>query len=284
MSFASTTPTAAPRSRRSTGIASLAAAAAFACAATGAAAAFTGMPTASGAELTGVDAEQALFAATAVSSRATEQRASRDTTRTAAPTAKTATVNAPALAGPVAATYGQVSVSAVAKPKPKPVYVPPPAPVAAQTQTQTQTQAPAAATQAPAATQAAAPKAPAAPATSGGSTSAYAGAGAALGLGPAAQAVYSAIRSTFGITNIGGYRAGDGGDHGTGRAVDVMITSSGQGDAVASYAIANMGRFGITYVIWQQRIWLAGSGGWRAMEDRGSPTQNHMDHVHISVG
>ena len=63
-----------------------------------------------------------------------------------------------------------------------------------------------------------------------------------------------------------------------------MISSAGQGDAVASYAIANMGRFGITYVIWQQRIWLAGSGGWRAMEDRGSATANHFDHVHISVG
>jgi hypothetical protein len=33
-------------------------------------------------------------------------------------------------------------------------------------------------------------------------------------------------------------------------------------------------------VIWRQRI---NSGtGWRAMEDRGSITQNHYDHVHVS--
>lgn len=116
-----------------------------------------------------------------------------------------------------------------------------------------------------------------------GSTTAYAAAGAALGLVPTAAAVYSAIRSTFGITNIGGYRPGDWGDHGTGHAVDVMITSAGQGDAVASFAIANAGRLRIKYVIWQQRIWMPSTGVWRMMEDRGSPTQNHMDHVHISV-
>ena len=120
-------------------------------------------------------------------------------------------------------------------------------------------------------------------APSGGSATAYAAAGAALGLVPSAAAVYSAVRSTFGITNIGGLRPGDWGDHGTGHAVDVMITSSAQGDAVAAYALANAGRFGIKYVIWQQRIWMPSTGVWRLMEDRGSPTQNHMDHVHISV-
>lgn len=120
-------------------------------------------------------------------------------------------------------------------------------------------------------------------AAAGGSTTAYAAAGAALGLSPSAIAVYSAIRSTFGITNIGGLRPGDWGDHGTGHAVDVMITSSGQGDAVAGYAIANAGRLNIKYVIWQQRIWMPSTGSWKLMADRGSPTQNHMDHVHISV-
>ena len=100
---------------------------------------------------------------------------------------------------------------------------------------------------------------------------------------PAAAAVYSAVRSTFGITNIGGMRPGDWGDHGTGHAIDVMITSSGQGDAVANYILANAGAFGIKYVIWQQRIWMPSTGSWKLMEDRGSPTQNHMDHVHISV-
>ncbi|MDT0213187.1 hypothetical protein Q9R29_04745 [Rothia sp. ARF10] len=101
------------------------------------------------------------------------------------------------------------------------------------------------------------------------------------GLGDNASKVCSAVRSNFGITNIGGFRAGAG-DHGAGKAVDVMVTGS-RGDSVAAWAIDNMNRYNITYVIWKQRIWMAGSSGWRAMEDRGSVTANHYDHVHISV-
>ena len=36
------------------------------------------------------------------------------------------------------------------------------------------------------------------------------------------------------------------------------------------------------YVIWRQRYWEPG-GSWEPMEDRGSPTANHMDHVHVTV-
>lgn len=121
-----------------------------------------------------------------------------------------------------------------------------------------------------------------APAAAGVNVSAYAAAGAARGLGANARGVYSAIRAQFGITNIGGYRPG-GDDHGSGRACDVMITSQAQGDAVAAYAIAHAAELKITYVIWRQRIYLIGQGGWRAMADRGSITANHYDHVHISV-
>ncbi|GAA1797950.1 hypothetical protein [Nostocoides veronense] len=224
-------------------------------------AALTGAPSAA----TGAAAPAPSLAAVALAQapeRAQVGRASRATTRAAIPQAADlpAPVSLAARAGVTAYT-----VTAVAKPKPKPVVVAP-----------ATTSATSASTSAPASSGAS--SAPSA----GGSTSTYSGAGAALGLGPAASAVYSAIRSTFGITNIGGYRPG-GDDHGSGRAVDVMISSSGQGDAVAAYAIANMGRLGISYVIWRQRIWLAGSGGWRAMEDRGSITANHYDHVHISV-
>ena len=101
------------------------------------------------------------------------------------------------------------------------------------------------------------------------------------GLGGNASKVCSAVRSNFGITSIGGFRAGAG-DHGSGRAVDVMVTGS-RGDAVAQWAINNMGAYNVSYVIWKQRIWLAGASGWRSMEDRGSVTANHYDHVHISV-
>lgn len=76
-------------------------------------------------------------------------------------------------------------------------------------------------------------------------------------LGSNASKVCSAVRSNFGIENIGGFRAGAG-DHGSGKAVDVMVTGS-RGDAVAQWAINNMSAYNITYVIWKQRIWLAGA-------------------------
>ena len=105
---------------------------------------------------------------------------------------------------------------------------------------------------------------------------------AGLGLGPNAQKVYSAVRTQFpDMTNIGGYRAGDPGDHGSGNAVDIMVTGS-RGDQIASWLQANAGSLNIKYVIWQQRIWMPG-GSWKPMEDRGDPTQNHFDHVHVSV-
>ena len=106
--------------------------------------------------------------------------------------------------------------------------------------------------------------------------------GAALGLGPNAQKVYSAVRTQFpDMTNIGGYRAGDPGDHGSGNAVDIMVTGS-RGDQVASWLQANAGQLNIKYIIWKQRIWMPG-GSWKPMEDRGDPTQNHFDHVHVSL-
>ncbi len=117
---------------------------------------------------------------------------------------------------------------------------------------------------------------------SGLNTSAYGRDGGKLGLRGNAIKVYSAVRSQFGITRIGGYRPG-GGDHGAGKAVDVMISNRAQGDAVAAYAVANRHALGVKYVIWRQRIWLPHLGYWRGMSDRGSATANHYDHVHISV-
>ena len=92
------------------------------------------------------------------------------------------------------------------------------------------------------------------------------------------------------LTSFSGYRAGAG-DHGTGHALDVMIpawaTASGraQGQAVADYVQAHASELGVTYVIWRQHIWSVARAdeGWRLMVDRGSATQNHDDHVHVSV-
>jgi hypothetical protein len=45
------------------------------------------------------------------------------------------------------------------------------------------------------------------------------------------------------------------------------------------------GASGVTYVIYEQKIWQAGNptSEWKVMPDRGSATANHYDHVHVSV-
>ncbi len=101
-----------------------------------------------------------------------------------------------------------------------------------------------------------------------------------------ARAVYRAVCAAFGgsVSSFGGYRAGDGGDHGSGRAVDIMV--SGQpGRDIARYVQTHARELGVTYVIYEQKIWLAGNplSQWKFMEDRGSRTANHYDHVHVSV-
>ncbi len=116
---------------------------------------------------------------------------------------------------------------------------------------------------------------------SGFDPSSFASAGAGLGLGYNAQRVYSSVRAAFGALTMGGYRAGDSGDHGAGRAVDIMCNPA-TGNAIAAFVQAHAGELNVNYVIWQQRIWFPGRG-WTMMADRGSPTQNHYDHVHVSV-
>ncbi len=108
-------------------------------------------------------------------------------------------------------------------------------------------------------------------------------------LQPQAEAFRQEIAAKFGITNIGGYREGDPDDHGKGLAVDVMVpTNSELGDQVAQYAIDNMDRAGISYIIWKQQFYMpvdniyGPANTWNQMPDRGGDTANHNDHVHIS--
>ena len=108
-------------------------------------------------------------------------------------------------------------------------------------------------------------------------------------LQPQAEAFRQEIAAKFGITNIGGYREGDPEDHGKGLAVDVMVpTNSELGDQVAQYAIDNMDRAGISYIIWKQQFYMpvnniyGPANTWNQMPDRGDDTANHNDHVHIS--
>ena len=101
-----------------------------------------------------------------------------------------------------------------------------------------------------------------------------------------ARSVYRAVCAAFrgSVSSFGGYRAGDGGDHGSGRAVDIMV--SGQpGRDIARYVQTHARELGVTYVIYEQKIWHAGNpmSQWKFMENRGSRTANHYDHVHVSV-
>lgn len=108
---------------------------------------------------------------------------------------------------------------------------------------------------------------------------------------PQLSRLVSILAPLFDITTVGGYRpsARDPDGHPAGLAADFMVplTAAGeqQGTALAEYARAHAIELGIDYVIWRQQIWSRTrvDEGWRAMKDRGSPTQNHQDHVHISV-
>jgi uncharacterized protein YraI len=101
-----------------------------------------------------------------------------------------------------------------------------------------------------------------------------------------ARSVYRAVCAAFGgsVSSFGGYRAGDSGDHGSGRAVDIMVSGE-PGWGIVRYVQAHSRELGVTYVIYQQKIWHAGdpTSQWKTMEDRGSKTANHYDHVHVSV-
>lgn len=81
---------------------------------------------------------------------------------------------------------------------------------------------------------------------------------------------------------IGGVGArGNISDHPLGLALDFMtMKDSALGDRVAQYLQSNSKRLLIKYLIWKQKI-NQGSA-WTPMEDRGSITANHFDHVHSS--
>jgi hypothetical protein len=106
------------------------------------------------------------------------------------------------------------------------------------------------------------------------------------GLTEDAVRVHRAVCAAFPqVTSYGGVRPGDSGEHGTGQALDIMVSDQGLGDQIASYLIAHRSQLGVSEVLWWQQIWTVerSSEGWRAFSDRGSPTANHYDHVHVTV-
>jgi len=87
------------------------------------------------------------------------------------------------------------------------------------------------------------------------------------------------------VSSFGGRRSGGESFHWSGRAVDVMISSSSTGWKIARWVRANRKALGVSEVIYSQKIWTVqrSSEGWRSMSDRGNATANHYDHVHVSV-
>jgi hypothetical protein len=89
------------------------------------------------------------------------------------------------------------------------------------------------------------------------------------------------------ISTIGGVRPGSGtSDHYTGHAVDIMTYSATSlGWEIAYWLQDSWQRFGITYIIFDAKIWSVqrSSEGWRNYESCCDATQAHLDHVHVSV-
>lgn len=91
------------------------------------------------------------------------------------------------------------------------------------------------------------------------------------------------------IQEIGGWREHDAyDDHPSGRAVDIMIpkweSDEGVklGDSIRDYLYGHRDELNIEYMIWRQR-YIPSEGESNQMEDRGSPTDNHFDHVHVTT-
>jgi hypothetical protein len=105
------------------------------------------------------------------------------------------------------------------------------------------------------------------------------------GLQPGAIRVYRAVCAAFPqVTEYGGWR--NDGEHSDGKAVDIMVyDDSATGDAIAQFLQEHAAELDLYDVIWSQHIWTPerASEGWRLMEDRGSTTANHYDHVHVAV-
>ncbi len=96
-------------------------------------------------------------------------------------------------------------------------------------------------------------------------------------------AVHQAVCAAFPeITSYGTYRSD--GEHSQGIAIDIMVSGS-RGWEVAEFLQANYAELGISYLMYSQKIWSVDRGGegWRYVEDRGSVTANHYDHVHVTT-
>ncbi|MFW6639180.1 pilus assembly protein TadG-related protein [Nocardiopsis algeriensis] len=122
-------------------------------------------------------------------------------------------------------------------------------------------------------------------------------------LHPTMCRVHEILQEQFGgfYLEAGGYRNEPTSDHGYGMAVDYMMAPLGgvpsdemhaNAITVINWVIENSHQLGVKGIIYEQHIWNATAGNpvgpWqsvrRSMGDRGSNTQNHIDHIHLAAG
>ena len=122
------------------------------------------------------------------------------------------------------------------------------------------------------------------------------------GLTRRAAVVRSDVEAAFGELSLGGFAPGgvrdghmEGSTHYDGRAVDIFLRpvndeNRKRGWAIAQYLVAQADRLAIQTVIFDDRIWKAGSrsdDGWRDYDPpSGSGDRailEHRDHVHVDV-
>lgn len=99
---------------------------------------------------------------------------------------------------------------------------------------------------------------------------------------PHVRAFADALSVTTGADSFGTYY---GHSPTPDRALDIFVpvNSAVLGNAICDFALENLERFGVDYVIYRQHIYNPDVAEyWRLMEDRGDNTQNHFDHVHVS--
>lgn len=88
------------------------------------------------------------------------------------------------------------------------------------------------------------------------------------------------------------WRQATWGEHPLGRACDFAADPDGfggiatgasrdYGNRLAGYFIANADRLGVLYVIWYHQIWTP-AVGWHYYQGDGTPSGDHMNHVHLS--
>lgn len=99
----------------------------------------------------------------------------------------------------------------------------------------------------------------------------------------------SIARELFDVADRNGHEIwfmwgmGSSREHSSGLALDLMVRNKDAGDFLRDYIWANRKRLRLRHVIWWQRITstVVEPGKVRLMNDRGNPTANHKDHIHV---